>query len=399
MDSIARQRRNIFYARFYYFSICCSIGSLGAFISLFLDRKGLNGSEIGIIFALVAVVTMFGAPYIVRIISESERPIFVLQAVILILAVLTIVFSFQTTFIGLAIVFCLRAFLNSNFFTTADMIALKAISGTDVGYGSIRVWGSIGWAPIVLLTGWLIEKTDVRIAATMSAAFALFSILVLTRLRFQGTFQSDSGAARTAKTRTSFLAGFKVLGYDRDVLLVTILIAATGIGNVGVANFESIYFDRLGASDTMIGVLGMISATVEIPFMFWTDRLIRRYGAVRMLITAAVIYAFSRLAVILLPTVWVVLVARGLTGVGLTFNTLGYVAMVNERFDTGEAGSVLIILTVTLPTVISIVFNPIFGTVFDAHGGLVLYVISFIGYAISALWYAFAVRQNGRNQQ
>lgn len=393
MESLARQRRNIFFARFYYFAICCSIGSIGAFISLFLDRKGLNGSEIGIIFALVAIVTMFGAPFIVRLISESDHPVRVLQCVILILACLTILFSFQTTFIGLAIVFCLRAFLNSNFFTTADMISLKAISGTNVGYGSIRVWGSIGWAPIVLLTGWLIEKTDVRIAAYISSGFAVFSVLVLTQLRFQGTFRSHDGAVRTAKTRTSFLEGFKVLSYDREVLLLTILIAATGIGNVGVANFETIYFDRLGASDTMIGILGMISATVEIPFMFWSDRLIRRHGSGTMLIAAVVIYALSRLAVILMPTVWVVLIARGMTGVGLTFNTLGYVSVVNERFDAGKAGSVLIILTVTLPTVISIVFNPIFGAVFDSQGGFVLYVISFIGYAFSAVWYMLAGRK------
>lgn len=393
MESVSRQRHNIFFARFFYFSICCSIGSLGAFISLFLDRKGLNGSEIGIIFALVAVVTMFSAPFIVQLISKSESPIRLLQWILLALACLTVLFSFQTTFIGLAVVFCLRTFLNSNLFTTADMISLKAISETDVGYGSIRVWGSIGWAPTVLLTGWLIERTDVQIGAYISAGFAIFSILVLAQLRFQGTFQSDEGAARTAKTRASFLAGLKVLSYDRDVLLLTILIATTGIGNVGVANFEMIFFDRLGASDTMIGVLGMISAMVEIPFMFWTDHLIRRYGPVRMLIAAAVIYAMARLAVILMPTVLVVLVARGLTGIGLTFNTLAYVAMVNERFDTGKAGPVLIILTVTLPTVISIVFNPIFGALLDSRGGFALYVISFIGYAFSAVWYALAVRK------
>ena len=67
--------------------------------------------------------------------------------------------------------------------------------------------------------------------------------------------------------------------------------------------------------------------------------------------------------------------------------------LICEDPPPGEAGSVLIILTVTLPTVISIVFNPIFGALLDSRGGFVLYVISFIGYAFSAVWYALAVRK------
>ena len=392
MEEIAIRRNNVFYARCYHFVMNSGVGALAAFTGLFMDRRGLNASQIGLIIAMGSIVSLLSAPTIVRLFSESEKPLRVLRICILAVIASTMAFSFQSTFLGIAVFHCLRTMFNSNFYTTADMITLKAISGSDVGYGSVRVWGSIGWAPVVLVTGYLIEVTDVRITAYLCAGFALVSIFVLGRFRFEGGFTRD----KTVTTRRSYLSGVKELFHDKTVLFIMIVIIVSGIGNAGVLNFEILFFDRLGASDTLIGILGMISAVVEIPCMIATDRLIRRYGAVRVLFAAQLIYASMRLLVILAPAIPVVLIARALTGVGLSFNAIGYVTMINDRYDMSKAGGALVVLTVTIPTLITIIFTPVFGLLMDRYGGMILYYVSFAGFACCALFYALTNRNTDR---
>lgn len=388
-------RHNVFYARWYHFVMNGGVGALAAFTGLFMDRRGLNASQIGLVIAMGSVVSLLSAPTIVRIFSESEKPLRVLQLCILAVIASTLAFSFQSTFLGIMIFHCLRTMFNSNFYTTADMISLKAIAGSDVGYGSIRVWGSIGWAPVVLMTGYLIELTDVRITAYLCAGFALISIFVLERFRFEGGFTRD----KTVTTRRSYLSGVKELINDKVVLILIMVIVVSGIGNAGVLNFEILFFDRLGASDTLIGILGMVSAVVEIPFMIAADRLIRRYGAIRVLLASQLIYASMRLLVILMPTIPVVLIARALTGIGLSFNAIGYVTLINDRFDMAKAGGALVVLTVTIPTLITIIFTPVFGMLMDRYGGMILYYVSFAGYLSCALIYLFANRNSTQRRR
>ena len=388
MEEIAIRRSNIFAARCYHLVMNGGVGALAAFTGLFMDRRGLSASQIGLVIAMGSIVSLLSAPTIVRLFSESETPLRVLKICILAVIAATLAFSFQSTFLGIAVFHCLRTMFNSNFYTTADMITLKAIAGSDVGYGSVRVWGSIGWAPVVLVTGYLIELTDVRITAYLSAGFALVSIFVLGRFRFDGGFRRD----KTVTTRRSYLSGVTELFRDRAVLILTVIITLSGVANAGVLNFEILFFDRLGASDTLIGILGMVSAVVEVPWMIATDRLIRRYGAVRVLIAAQLIYASMRLIVILSPTIPVVLIARALTGIGLSFNAIGYVSMINERFDMAKAGGALVVLTVTIPTLITILFTPVFGMLMDRFGGMILYYVSFAGFACCAALYLFANR-------
>lgn len=395
MEEIAMIRHNVFYARWYHFVMNGGVGALAAFTGLFMDRRGLNASQIGLVIAMGSVVSLLSAPTIVRIFSESEKPLRVLQLCILAVIASTLAFSFQSTFLGIMIFHCLRTMFNSNFYTTADMISLKAIAGSDVGYGSIRVWGSIGWAPVVLMTGYLIELTDVRITAYLCAGFALISIFVLERFRFEGGFTRD----KTVTTRRSYLSGVKELINDKVVLILIMVIVVSGIGNAGVLNFEILFFDRLGASDTLIGILGMVSAVVEIPFMIAADRLIRRYGAIRVLLASQLIYASMRLLVILMPTIPVVLIARALTGIGLSFNAIGYVTLINDRFDMAKAGGALVVLTVTIPTLITIIFTPVFGMLMDRYGGMILYYVSFAGYLSCALIYLFANRNSTQRRR
>jgi hypothetical protein len=65
------------------------------------------------------------------------------------------------------------------------------------GFGSVRLWGSLGWAVTALLGGWLIERTGLftMFAGYAISGFASIALLALLHSR-AGTNHSPIGLWR-----------------------------------------------------------------------------------------------------------------------------------------------------------------------------------------------------------
>jgi len=161
----------------------------------------------------------------------------------------------------------------------------------------------------------------------------------------------------------------------------------TAIGNLGVLNYETIYLDKLGASDSIIGVACMVSAVVEVPMMLISDKMIRRFGPIKVIRTSLFVYSAVRLVVLLFPSVTTVILMRALGGIAFSLLTIGQVVFMNMTLHSEKAGTALVIFTITIPTLINILLTPLFGSIYDNLGAGWLYLISMSGYLLGALIY------------
>ncbi|MBE0696118.1 MAG: MFS transporter, partial [Anaerolineaceae bacterium] len=73
------------------------------------------------------------------------------------------------------------------------------------------------------------------------------------------------------------------------------------ISNNGTMNFIGITVQEMGGSDRLIGLVWMMSAVAEIPIMFTSDRLLRRFGSTRLLITAFSIFTIRGILLAIMP--------------------------------------------------------------------------------------------------
>ena len=64
--------------------------------------------------------------------------------------------------------------------------------------------------------------------------------------------------------------------HDRILLAFAIAVIFIGFLNNGVLQFENVYLAELGASKRLISFAGILSAVVELPFMIYADRFVRR---------------------------------------------------------------------------------------------------------------------------
>ena len=200
---------------------------------------------------------------------------------------------------------------------------------------------------------------------------------------FSATPQTDQPKPRLRDTlRTVF--------QDRTLLGFAIAIVFIGFLNSGVLQFENVFLSELGASKQLISVAGILSAIVELPFMIYADRIIKRVGADRLMLIALVLIFVQRLIVFFLPSIATIMVIRFVGGVAFSFYTISFIGLISSRTQIHERGTVLALFSVTLAGMVNIVAYPASGAFFDAFGALWLYPLSALGYLIGtlSLWWS-----------
>jgi PPP family 3-phenylpropionic acid transporter len=183
---------------------------------------------------------------------------------------------------------------------------------------------------------------------------------------------------------------------NRTLLGFAIALIVVGFLNNGVLQFENVFLSELGASKQLISVAGTLSAIVELPFMVFSDRIVRKVGAHRLMLMALTLTLLQRLAVFLFPAIVTIMIVRFIGGVAFSFYTISFVQLISTQTDPAETGTVLALYTVTIAGLVNIIAAPIAGAIFDAIGARWLYLLSASGYGVGvfSLWFTRPGRKN-----
>lgn len=381
-------RRNLWTLRLYYFMLIGGGGFLFPFINLFYTQQGLSGTEIGLLSTVASLAALIAAPWWGRRSDATAHPRRLLQFGLLATSVCMLALSQQTIFGWMAVIVTLDATLSINVAPLSDVVALAVIKG-KAGFGSVRLWGSLGWAVTALLGGWLIEQTGLF---TMFAGYAISgfaSIALLALLKMPHWGQPSLGQQHPDQTEAapshSWRATFTALWRDRTLLGLTLALSILWFSLNGLRQFEPVFLDQLGAGGTIIGLASTIGAAVELPAMLWVDRLGRRHSAGSLLRMSFVMYIAVALSVVVAPTVPVILFSHVIDGVAYSFFAVASVLFIAEVAPQRQITTMMAIFTVTLPSIVRMVSAPVSGWVFDARGAYALYVIGVIGSAVGWL--------------
>jgi PPP family 3-phenylpropionic acid transporter len=251
------------------------------------------------------------------------------------------------------------------------------------GFGSVRLWGSLGWAAAALAGGWLIEQTGLFTMFAGYAICSLASIALLAILQLPRWGQSDRTEAPAATA--SWRATFAVLWRDRTLLGLALAISILWFALNGLRQFEPVFLGQLGAGESVIGLASTIGAAVELPAMLVVDRLGRRHSAGSLLRMSFLLYIVTALSVVIAPTVPVILFSHVIDGVAYSFFAVASVLFIAEASPQRQVTTMMAIFTVTLPAIVRMISGPVSGWVFDVYGAYALYIIGVIGSAMGWL--------------
>jgi MFS transporter, PPP family, 3-phenylpropionic acid transporter len=308
----------------YYFLYYGAISILFPFLALFYQGQGLTGAQIGLLAAIAPIISFFGAPLWTGAADASHRHKLAALLSTLGVVIVTFIFPRLASFGGLLLMISLFAFFNAPTGSLVDSAVLALLGDRKERYGRIRMWGTVGYGIVAPFAGSLIGRLGLKWAFWGYAILMLASLLVITRIPF-----------RQGHSNGSFRGGMRLLFANRSWMLFLVMVFIAGVGMATINNYLFVYLQSLGASKTLMGFALTVSTLSEIPALFFSDRLLRRFGARGVLIIAMTTIGLRLVGYSLTTQPWVVLLIQLCHG--LTFAAI-YTAGVQYAYQIAPPG-------------------------------------------------------------
>jgi PPP family 3-phenylpropionic acid transporter len=136
-----------------------------------------------------------------------------------------------------------------------------------------------------------------------------------------------------------------------------------------------------------------MSAAIELPFMFWADRWIKRFGSGAVLRTALVLQALGMVSIMVFPSVASIIIFRTVQGCSFSLLTVALVSYIVEGAPHGQDATALTFYDVTLHGLVILIAAPLSGILFDYVGAYWLYAIALAGNLLGWLILSITARQ------
>lgn len=270
-NSSLTNRRPLQIVRLLYFFQFAGVGIFFTFINIFLHDAGLSGTQIGVINMLSALSGMLGATLWGYLSDRTGQTRLILMTGALCTAVVAQLYPLAHSFPGFVIFSSLFGFFNAAVSTLVDSLTLALLGSHREDYGRYRIGGSLGYILATFLSGLIFERTGLSI---------LFPVYGLSGLALAiAAFALPSRSIQRETQHTGSIAAMIRMPAWQTVVICVFLI---WLAMSGSGNFLNIAIRNVGGTDSLVGLVFMFSAVVEMPFQIYFGALVRRFGARRL---------------------------------------------------------------------------------------------------------------------
>ncbi len=366
-------RRRILQARALQFIFWAGAAFLVPYLTLYYHEAGLSGFEIGLQTALYAVLSLLLGPVWGALADRTRRPRLMLQISLLGTGLSALILGRQVGLLPITLATAAYGIFGSGCWTLIDVVTVHQVRATGVGYGSVRLWGSLGWTAVVWLAGEWIQRTTLWTGFLGFFLGAVVAVLAAAPIP-EPELEPHEGS-RTAFARS--ILGRSPLLWLAGGLLVLL------IAEVGPFRFLTLYTVDLGGREGLAGLAMAIGALLEWPMMLAADRLVARYQAPRVLELSALVWATCWAAGAVIPSAPLIILVVILNSAGYTLYAVGMISAVTRHTRPEQSGEALGFYSVTLRSLAELIGGPLGGWGYDAATGRGMYAIS-AGIALAA---------------
>jgi PPP family 3-phenylpropionic acid transporter len=277
---------------FYLFTFT-SGGCIRPFVNLYLAEIGMDGTQIGLLQGWTALATVLFTPLFGFLADRSQRHRLYLVLMIFLKSLFAPLTLLSNAFPWLTITFSVRnisASVADALLNSLSLTRLRQFGRADLG--SVRLWGSIGYAAMSMLAGWLAGGRSI------SVLFPLAGVLGMLALPFGRSFPPRIKVTQAVSTQP---AGRQKISLPLLWLFATIFLFSFSYN--GLETFGFVYLSlSLGASNQLIGVLGAVRGLAPILGLFLADVCVRRWGAPNTLMISFGVYLLALCGYALIPS-------------------------------------------------------------------------------------------------
>ncbi|MDP2715907.1 MFS transporter [Rheinheimera sp.] len=258
-------------AYFTYFGV---LGIFVPYFGLFLDGRGLNSADIGLLLAIVTASRIVGPSVWALVAERSGKPLTVMRAGALLAAI-----GWLSSFADHGFWPLLAGFALFSFFWTAILPQLEVATFAFVNddtraYGRIRTAGSVGYIVLVMLGGWLFERYG---SEFLPLSALLFLLLLLASLFLLPKVTVSAELSSATVPFSKLIKNSVLLRFMLAALLLQMSFAP-------FYGFFTLYSRDLGYSGTQTGLFIGLAVAAEIVAFYFAGSLMRN-RSYRLLLT------------------------------------------------------------------------------------------------------------------
>lgn len=300
-----------------------SLGSWMPNLNIWLEDKGMSGSQMGYLSAIPWLVMLIVQPFWGLLADRAGKMrCFIIS--ILLSAVLFAIFPLTASGTPMiAAMIFLFAIFQSPVLPLLDSLTLDHTSvDSTVSYSTLRFWGAPGFGLGALLTGLLIPAYGSDVCFILAAIFLIIGWLVART--FTVVPPTVSAADLSFRGLRQTLNNKILLGFLFILVIVSIAQSCSSF-------FLTVYMREIGASSTTTGTAIGIQALSELPFYFIAAWLLRKISPGKVLVIAIFGTSLRLLLYYMNNNPYAVIGIETLNGVTWTLLWIASVEFVNEK--------------------------------------------------------------------
>lgn len=263
-------RITLAFTYFFYFG---QLGIFVPYVGLFLDDRGYDSNQIGILLACVALSRILGPSLWANIADKTGKVGEVLRLGCLLAFIVFLAIYFVFDFWLLTLTFCLMMMFWTAVLPQLEVITVKATAKAKGGYGKLRLWGSIGFIVCSLIIGKAIDFYGAQ-SIVMASSFALLALYLCSLFVIAPIHKKDHEGHSIGEWK-------KALSLVFILFLLGNLLLQVSFGSY--YNFFSLYMQDLGYSGFETGIFITLGVLSEIFIFIYAGRLLKRFNVMVLL--------------------------------------------------------------------------------------------------------------------
>ncbi|WP_304683848.1 MFS transporter [Ileibacterium valens] len=329
MKNLSLQTRYSIAQGLYWAAGCALFG----FVAVFLKEKGLGNTEIGLTVGLASLASCCLSPLLSSLAAKHNK-ISIQEYLILFLIITMILFCSLSLFalpailtmVLFGLLYCLNVSTNP---FLSQMVMNYSQEGKRVDFGSARGIGSISYAIAAVVLGQLISGIGVHFLGLIYMIGMAALILLLQSM--PKTYPASSVKKEAVRHQTKNKEKSFITRYPLFFILLTGFSLCFMVSSC-MSTYMINIIDKIGMSQSLLGVCLFMMAASELPMMMMAPRLKSRFGLMPVLLIAALAYGVRNICIATADSMMMLII-------GLIFHGMSY--GVFTALITDYAGSAL----------------------------------------------------------
>lgn len=250
-----------------------------SFLPLYLQYKGLNGTEIGWVLAIGPLATIFSQPFWGYLSDKYKTVKRILLICVICMLLISIVFFQMDQLMTILFAGAFFYFFSTPIGALGDSLGQRRAQDLGVPFGSIRTWGSIGFATSALIIGAVLGRLGIQYMIWPYLLFGLFAILFAVRLK---DVQVSSEPVQIKDVKKMF--------QNKPYVFFLIFIIFVCVSHRANDSFVGLYIAELGGIESYVGLAWFVGVASEALVFATAGFWFRKFHPMVFVIIAAMIY-------------------------------------------------------------------------------------------------------------